>query len=230
MISHYHKCIFIHIPKAAGTSIETFFLNNLGLDFEDKHALLLGKTTNLYLPPASVSHLTAKQMINQFYISKELFENYFKFSFVRNPIDRLYSSYKYLGYAKVISFDTFILQELPRLFKRKFKMYFLQTQTSFIYNDENKLMVDYVGKLESINKDFSVIQKRLNLEGLDLPHVNKSGYKYDNLRGLKKVLINPRLLFRLNFGKKNKTYSSKALKVIKHYYEEDFINFNYNID
>lgn len=230
MISHYHKCIFIHIPKAAGTSIETFFLDNLGLDFEDKHALLLGKTTNLYLPPASVSHLTAQQMISQFYISEELFENYFKFSFVRNPIDRLFSSYKYLGYAKVISFDTFILQELPRLFKSKFKMYFLQTQTSFIYNEQNELMVDYVGKLENINDDFFLIQRRLNLEGIKLPHVNKSGYKYDNLRGLKKLLINPRLIFKLNFSKKGKKCSHKALQVIKHYYEEDFSNFNYNID
>ena len=25
MISHKHKCIFIHISKAAGTSIENFF-------------------------------------------------------------------------------------------------------------------------------------------------------------------------------------------------------------
>ena len=31
MISHKHKCIFIHIPKTAGTSINTFF--HPGVDF-----------------------------------------------------------------------------------------------------------------------------------------------------------------------------------------------------
>lgn len=37
MISHNHKAIFIYFPKAAGTNIETYFLDDLGLDFEDKH-------------------------------------------------------------------------------------------------------------------------------------------------------------------------------------------------
>ena len=134
MISHKHKCIFIHIPKAAGTSIETVFLNDLKLDFEDKHALILGKSTNLYLPPRVVSHLTATEMLSQHYISEELFNSYYKFSIVRNPIDRLYSTYKYWGYSPVITFDRFIKTILPKLIKTDKYNFFVRTQSEYLFD------------------------------------------------------------------------------------------------
>ena len=33
MISHDHKCIFIHIPKTAGSSINKFYFNAKQLDW-----------------------------------------------------------------------------------------------------------------------------------------------------------------------------------------------------
>ena len=68
MISHKHKCIFIHIPKCAGTSVE--------VNFSNKHSN--------HCPVAVFARKYPRK-----------FKNYFKFSFVRNPFDRLVSVYAY---------------------------------------------------------------------------------------------------------------------------------------
>ena len=56
MISHTHKCIFIHIPKCAGTSIEIFLKQNTqalghkkeeGLEYKMREEGL-AKIINLY--------------------------------------------------------------------------------------------------------------------------------------------------------------------------------------
>ena len=67
-----YKCIFIHVPKVAGTSIERSI-------FE----------TNKWL----IGHVKASDYIR---IDKNKFESYFSFGFVRNPYDRVVSAYHYL--------------------------------------------------------------------------------------------------------------------------------------
>ena len=66
MIVEKRKCIFIHIPKTGGTSIEYFFKKKGG---QRKHAL--------------------PRKIKKEFPSK--WENYYKFAFVRNPWDRFVS-------------------------------------------------------------------------------------------------------------------------------------------
>ena len=65
-----HKCIFIHITKTAGTSVAKSLFN--------------------YLP----YHYTAIDY--RVIYGRKTFDEYFKFAFVRNPWDRLYSAYRYL--------------------------------------------------------------------------------------------------------------------------------------
>lgn len=230
MISHNHKAIFIHIPKAAGTSIETYFLDDLGLDFEDKHSLILGRTTNLYAAPKVLSHLTAIQMLEQHYISQELFDSYFKFSIVRYPIDRLFSTYKYWGYAAVISFNTFITKQLPRLYRSEKHHFFLKPQTEFLYDVSGQQnLMDFTGRLENLQDDFKNILKLLGKEATPLKHVNK-GKEYGLLRGAKKIMDNPYLLTSISLAKhRSKDLSNVALQIILDYYHKDFENFNYPI-
>ena len=71
MISHKHKCIFIHIPKAAGTSVERF-LRDIDSDI-----------------PAKVLR---KRGFSHFFND---YLDYYVFSFVRNPYDRLVSAWKW---------------------------------------------------------------------------------------------------------------------------------------
>ncbi len=84
MISHKHKCIFIHIVKTGGTSVEQLLIKN-----------------QLWHKPQK--HWTASRAKKGY---SEWWDAYYKFSIVRNPYDRLYSAYKFFMYP--CSFKIFI--------------------------------------------------------------------------------------------------------------------------
>lgn len=70
-ISHKHKIIFIHIPKNAGTAIT----NAPGMDFQNSGHHKCSEYKDL--------------------ISAEKWGEFFKFSVIRNPWDRVVSNYNY---------------------------------------------------------------------------------------------------------------------------------------
>ena len=65
MINHKYKCIFIHIPRCAGSSVE------LAIDGRD-----------WWNVDISQKHMTAESCKKLY---KDYWDEYFKFSFVRNP-------------------------------------------------------------------------------------------------------------------------------------------------
>lgn len=232
MISHKHKCIFIHIPKAAGTSIERFFMEDLGLDMENRHALLLGANTNKHIGPRRVSHLTIREMIEGHYISQDLLEDYYKFAFVRNPFTRIFSTYKYLKYHRFISFDVFVQNKIDELIRSERYGYFLKPQFQYIYSEDLNLMVDFVGKLENIGEDFKTVQHHLNFNKLPLKHFNKSNRSSSNSAffGLSKFIIKEKKSVVKNLSlKKDKAFilSENGQQKLINIYKNDFELFNY---
>ena len=77
MISHKHKCVFIHIPKTGGMSMEQM----LGVDVLKFHQ----HSRSL------VKHGTPFNEYYKKYFNQDL--GYFKFTIVRNPWDRAVSSF-----------------------------------------------------------------------------------------------------------------------------------------
>ena len=75
MISKNLKCIYIHIPKTGGMSIESM----LGEDLKKIHQSSI-----------KIKHGTPKEWKYSKY-----WEYYYKFTFVRNPWDRVVSAYLY---------------------------------------------------------------------------------------------------------------------------------------
>ena len=156
MICHEHKCIFIHIPKTAGESIEI---------------ALSGKTFN---QPGKEydghpeKHWSAKK-IKQVY-PKE-FANYFKFSIVRNPWDRFLSWVYYLNrkYDRNTStFREYMYQDL----KNDYIIYRSNTYNMLFIGGE--LAVDLVLRFENLANDFLKLEKILEGSSLTLPHSNIS--------------------------------------------------------
>ncbi|WP_051333530.1 sulfotransferase family protein [Aliagarivorans marinus] len=114
------------------------------------------------------------------------FNQYFKFAFVRNPWDRLYSAYSYLkggGWndddrawsqqhlTDIDDFEQFVLEWLTP--ERLYAHIHFWPQSDFIYDEKGKLLIDYVGYFEDINTDFKQIAKQLGIH-TDLSHTNKS--------------------------------------------------------
>ena len=101
-LSHKYKCLFIHIPRTGGTSFRQMlnideevgnleYLNTMGLmPVQNNQSHLPSHTKPRVLHK---EHLCLKHMAQLNLISKEVFDNYYKFAFVRNPWDKVVSEY-----------------------------------------------------------------------------------------------------------------------------------------
>ncbi len=232
MVSHKHKCIFIHVPKTGGQSVEYAFLNDLGLDWPSRKPLILMENQDAKNGPPRLAHLTVEEYVSKHYLSQEVFDNYFKFSFVRHPETRLLSFYKFYGYDHYMALDRFIEKELNQLMKRRH--WFLRPQVDFIYKNGESL-VDFLGKFENFQSDFEKVKEKLGRLDLHLPHVNKSKSKSladISKRIWKELKRNPFYLGKVNpamfFGfAKNSGISNRSLETIYSIYEPDYKAFDY---
>ena len=168
VICHSKKCIFIHIPKTAGTSIEQF-IRNKGKNYLE----LIGVQYN-----RSLHHLTAHE-IKKMYPYQ--FNIYYKFAIIRNPYDRLLSEYywtpvKGLGYKSGKTKADFLYNVINIVSKSKYldNIYFdhFIPQHMFVYEGKN-LLVDQLFKFESLDLASTVIQKNLDIHE-PFPVLNKT--------------------------------------------------------
>ena len=180
MISKKHECVFVHVPKTGGTSIEHAFLADLGLAWDERGAVLMGPNRDPALGPPRLGHLTAEEYYRNGHISRETFDGYFSFGFVRNPWSRVVSFYKYLGVGG--EFKRFVCASLPgTLWKRDH--YFVKPQHEFLCDASGKVIVDFVGRFETIAADFAKVAERVGLPQA-LPHKNKQdrGSRFPSVR------------------------------------------------
>jgi hypothetical protein len=219
MICHKYKCIFVHIPKTAGQSIEHVFLNLLGLNWDTREPLLLKFNYDKKLGPPRLAHLKAHEYLKYNYISQSMFDVYYKFSFVRNPWSRIVSFYNYRRYYQLFSFKNFVTKMLKNKIRDK-DYWFIGPQYEFIMDHNGEMLVDYVGRFENLQNDFNNICKALGLNEINLPHVN---------RARKEISI-------LSFLKQNKRekkhyseyYDSETKEIVENAYKNDIQIFNYS--
>lgn len=178
MISHKHKCIFIHIPKTAGTSINTFFVDKNTLDWQKPdYNILYGWCPKRHI---HLQHATSKQLIETELISEEQWKTYFKFTFVRNPWDRAYSDYFWIMKDRNVSgsFNDYLLKE--RGFKNilsdhstmSYRGDHIIPQTDF-FDFHGLYKPDFIGKFENFSIDIKIVLERLGLNEEFKLHENK---------------------------------------------------------
>lgn len=188
MISHHHRTVFIHIPKCGGQSIEQAFLSDLGLSWELRAPLLLRPNDEPRIGPPRLAHLLARDYARYHYLSAELFQSYYSFAVMREPVARTLSLFNYMKLVdasqRPIDFDTFLFKWLPKQLALSSappdqqnapasSFFFVRPQIDFITADDGDVMVKDVFLLEDIKAAFSEIQAKAGLRNT-LEHRNKS--------------------------------------------------------
>ena len=227
MISHKHRCVFIHLPKCGGQSIEDVFISDCGLGWDSREPLLLRKNENKKVGPPWLAHLTYREYLDYSYLSPDLMGEYFKFTVVRNPYDRLVSIYKYLGYCYVMSFSDFINNEMTaQLNRNSARNYFFKPQVDFLVNDKGDISVDEVVHLERISEQMPAIFSRFGVNMKSVPHVNaspESDIKFclkNKIKYLKKGVFSLKMKHQVE-------WSSDLRKTVLKFYKCDFEAFGY---
>lgn len=185
MISHKYKCIFIHIPKTAGTSIE----KKLGLFVKAKPGVQDHRTIR-EIEPFSLAHLgrlcqqenlylSLKRIYNLLKgrrtVSREMYNAYFKFTFVRNPWSRVFSWYgdimrndvqrRRFGVPDNCLFKDFLNNHINK--------WFLRSQLFWIMNIKGENPMDFIGRFERLEKDFFHVCDVLGIEDKSLPIIHQ---------------------------------------------------------
>lgn len=182
MICHSKKFIFIDICKCATTSIQKAF--NQKVKCKGKHHSI----TNI------VGH--------RFYstqLSDEEIENYYKFTIVRNPYDRLTSLWHFCCTAPVrgsdISFEEFVTTVYGKFKKhglhdikeyRKSKTIRDIPHANYLPDDEfstvtpminwlkdksGEIHIDFIGRYENLSKDINFVTNKLEMGNISLPRL-----------------------------------------------------------
>ena len=213
MISHFHRAVFVHIPKCGGQSIEAAFLSDLGLTWELRAPLLLRPNDDPRLGPPRLAHLLARDYARYHYLSEDLFQSYYSFSVLRDPVARVISLFNYLRISdseqKPLSFDMFLHRWLTRQLEfgsaddvqrnaPTSSFYFVRPQVDFITDVDGRVLVRDLFFLDQIGDSFAIIKERANLRG-ELQHRNRSTAYF-----------------------KKSDLTSKQLQVIQQLYAPDF--------
>lgn len=227
MICQPYRCIFVHIPKTAGRSVEMFFINKLKLDRDNENhrqQLLITDNDDPAKGTEKLSHLSASEYVNCGHIKQQEYSAYYKFSFVRNPWARLVSEYRYRNFLSHKSFKDFVLNKLPEPgWDDKYRH--IMPQTEMLYDSSGKLLVDFVGKFEHLQNDFAQVCAQLGFSDSTLPHINSSD---KTSRELRRKIRN--LVYRNRESKLRRYvdfYDAETRDAVADLYQADITNFDY---
>ena len=220
IISDNKKFIYTHIQKTGGSTIE----NTLRpyFDHEDilyKRAKKIDKQQNLNLfnPKSKLRrHLKHRQIIIVDPLYVNLLNEYFVFTFVRNPYDLIYSRF----------LQNFHKGRLRKHSKRrfhgmkidKFNTFFIHSGTRLQFDFIIPRYIDFIGHTERLSDDFRHICHVLNLGKIDLKSVN--------IRNKPKPACDPHNMKWDDYKYLDK-YERRTIKLVNKHYARDFDYFGY---
>ena len=201
-LPNYHtlKTVFVHIPKTGGSTISTI-LRRPRFPSLTKHEPC----------PKIDKHASVFVHLDQ--LGPEA-QDYFKFSFVRNPWDRLVSAYHYIvarrNELELVSnhadFEDFLHSFIEEP-SRYLGIPYFRPQSSFLVDDKGDMPLDFLGRFETFEKDLSVVLREIGSKRMLFKHRKKS--KRRDYR---------------------EYYSPESSKAVGEIYIRDIQNFEYDFD
>lgn len=177
LICHRHQFLFVHIAKTAGTSVRTT-LNRLR--WRDPYFIpqficsrissLTGHRIACKIP-RHAKVIAAYEML-----PREVFDGLFKFAFVRNPWDLQVSSYHHLKRERPHlvgdrDFETFLRYKLDPARPYQFHLdTSIALQSDYLVDLHGKVLVDFIGRFETLGDDFITICQRIGVKPPALEH------------------------------------------------------------
>ncbi|MGQ9658805.1 MAG: sulfotransferase family 2 domain-containing protein [Thermochromatium sp.] len=182
LLSPKYRFLFIHIAKTGGTSVRAALA---GLRWRDpwyypmflcsRLSHLSGHRIATKLP-RHAKVIAAKELL-----PKEYFDRLFKFAFVRNPWDLQVSSFhhirrerpQYLGGHE--TFEDFLRWKLDP--ERPYQYHVdtsITLQTDYLIDLSGQIIVDFIGRYERLQADFSTVCERIGIRTPALPHIRQA--------------------------------------------------------
>jgi hypothetical protein len=176
------KFLFIHVPKTAGTSIRTVLkpyrhknLYHLGLFVSRPLSFLAERKLPRRLP----FHGKAIDAYER--LPRDLFDELFKFAFVRNPWDLQVSGYLYVQRSHpellkgINGFESFLKWVHD---PKRPPNYYLDNgrwlQSDYLVDSNGRVLVDFIGRFESLKEDFEKVCRQIGISCPTLPHKKRS--------------------------------------------------------
>lgn len=207
MLCHKNKILFIHIPKCAGSSIEYMF-NYKPFDINKSNRLnFLGWDDKI---KCYLQHISTKEIFENNLISDKTWNDYNKFTIVRNPWSRALSAYvATINDTKINdSFENFLFKKgkfdrvLNDKSNKNYRGHYQTPQIDFI-----KFKKEYINifKMESLD-ELNVFFQKIDIKE-QIPHKNKT----PNNKNFNEFYLN-----------------NEFIKMVEEVYENDIKIFNYS--
>jgi len=182
LLSVKHRFLFVHIAKTGGTSVRASLQRLRWRDPWYWPMFLCSRLSHLSghriatKLPRHAKIVAAKELL-----PKEFFDEVFKFAFVRNPWDLQVSSFHhilrerphYLGGHE--DFEGFLRWKLDP--ERPYQYHIdtsIEVQTDYLIDLHGELVVDFIGRYEHLEADFSEACCRIGIAQPSLAHKRRA--------------------------------------------------------
>ena len=176
-ISHKHKFVFIATPKTGSTTIRKSLAK-----YSDIKSV--GDKTSPYY-----WHTSALELKEHFNEKNWNWNEYFKFTFVRNPWSRCVSKWEHRkrvsnNQTLLDNRDEFAIQSRNLIHKWKSFRGMLRrghvgnSQYNWCFDASGNQLVDFIGKTENFQEDFNTICDKIKIPQQQLPRKNATKHKH----------------------------------------------------